>query len=83
VPKSQIGRRSTAIPDEVDDAEGDAGRSYTDFGLINASCSRGFMRPGTTGPTKVAGTIAAGEQVASFRMIHIPGHAPGDPAIPA
>lgn len=30
---------------------------------------------------RIAGTIADGEQIADFRVIHIPGHAPGQIAL--
>jgi hydroxyacylglutathione hydrolase len=33
------------------------------------------------GPVGIAGTVADGEQVAEFRVIHIPGHAPGQIAL--
>jgi hydroxyacylglutathione hydrolase len=29
------------------------------------------------GPVKVAGTVAEGDEVAGFRVLHFPGHAPG------
>ena len=29
------------------------------------------------GPVKIAGTVAEGDEVAGFRVLHFPGHAPG------
>ncbi len=29
------------------------------------------------GPVKIAGTLAEGDEVAGFRVVHLPGHAPG------
>jgi hydroxyacylglutathione hydrolase len=33
------------------------------------------------GPVEIAGTVADAEQVGDFRVIHIPGHAPGQIAL--
>jgi glyoxylase-like metal-dependent hydrolase (beta-lactamase superfamily II)/predicted ester cyclase len=68
-------------PDEVADAEGDGGMHYFDFSQLE----RGFARFGMPlllrswdgGPVEVAGTVAEGDEVAGFRVIHLPGHAPG------
>jgi glyoxylase-like metal-dependent hydrolase (beta-lactamase superfamily II) len=70
-------------PDEVQDAEGSGGFRYWPEGL------RG-LPPGMRqlhrlmhrfawdgGPVKIAGTVSEGEEVAGFRVVHIPGHAPG------
>jgi glyoxylase-like metal-dependent hydrolase (beta-lactamase superfamily II) len=29
------------------------------------------------GPVKISGTVAEGDEVAGFRVVHLPGHAPG------
>ena len=29
------------------------------------------------GPVKIAGTVAEGDEVAGFKVVHLPGHAPG------
>jgi hydroxyacylglutathione hydrolase len=71
--------------DEVADVEGDAGLSYTDFSLINNAQVREILprllSAWDGGPLQVAGTISGGEQVAGFRVIHLPGHAPGQIAL--
>jgi hydroxyacylglutathione hydrolase len=64
-------------PDEVADAEGDAGRSYTDFSRIENDRVREILprllARWDGGPVKITGTISDGEQVAGFRVIHTPG----------
>lgn len=72
-------------PDEVADAEGDGGRSYTDFGLIKNEQVRKFLpqlhAAWDGGPVKISGTLTEDEQIAGFRVIHTPGHAPGQIAL--
>lgn len=36
-----------------------------------------FLRLWDGGPVKIEGTIAEGDEVAGFRVVHVPGHAPG------
>lgn len=36
-----------------------------------------FLRLWDGGPCEVAGTVAEGDEVAGFRVLHLPGHAPG------
>ena len=72
-------------PDEVADAEGDAGMTYTDFSLIENERVREalpqLLAAWDGGPVKVTGTITDGEQIAGFHVIHTPGHAPGQIAL--
>jgi hydroxyacylglutathione hydrolase len=68
-------------PDDVADVEGDAGEHYFDFAKVRNPLVR-RMAPGTAarmdgGPVKVADTVSEGDTVAGFRVIHLPGHAPG------
>lgn len=71
--------------DEVADAEGDAGRHYIDYGLIGNEIVREALprlhADWDGGPVEIAGTVADGERVAEFRVVHIPGHAPGQIAL--
>jgi len=69
--------------DEVQDAEGSGGFRYWPEGLaglptpqrqIHRAMHR-FAWDG--GPVKIAGTVAEGDEVAGFRVIELPGHAPG------
>jgi hydroxyacylglutathione hydrolase len=70
-------------PAEVEDAEGSGGFRYWPEGL------RGLPFPlrqahrlmhrlaWDGGPVKISGTLEEGEEVAGFRVVHLPGHAPG------
>ena len=66
--------------DERADAEGDGGLHYFDYGKLPV-----FARPLTPrlmsswddGPLEIAGTLAEGERVGDFEVVHLPGHAPG------
>jgi uncharacterized protein (TIGR02246 family) len=67
-------------PDNREDAEGDGGRHYFDYGRL-----RPYARPvfpqlfelWDGGPVEIAGTVAEGDDVSGFRVVAIPGHAPG------
>lgn len=70
-------------PDEVVDAEGSGGFRYWDARLRFLPA---YQRPvhrllhrrvWDGGPVRVAGTVAEGDDVAGFEVVHIPGHAPG------
>jgi hydroxyacylglutathione hydrolase len=81
----ELGAPIYCHPAEVADAEGDAGRHYADFGLVEDARIRAFLprlaEAWDGGPVRVAGTIEADEQIAGFRAIHTPGHAPGQIAL--
>ncbi len=81
----ELGAPIYCHPDEVADAEGDAGRSYTDFSRIENERVREvlpqLLAAWDGGPAKITGTITDGEQIAGFRVIHTPGHAPGQIAL--
>jgi hydroxyacylglutathione hydrolase len=68
-------------PDEVEDAEGDGGQHYIDWDLVESPVTREGLPQlhaiWDGGPVPISGTIEAGEDIAGFRIIHIPGHAPG------
>lgn len=82
---SELGTPVYCHPDEVADAEGDAGRSYTDFSLIKDEQVRELVprlhAAWDGGPVAITGTVVDGDEVAGFRVIHIPGHAPGQIAL--
>jgi hydroxyacylglutathione hydrolase len=68
-------------PDERADVEGDGGEHYIDFSMIRNPLVRA-LAPGTAkrmdgGPVNVTGTLSDGDEVAGFRVVHLPGHAPG------
>jgi hydroxyacylglutathione hydrolase len=69
-------------PDEVPDAEGDkAVTPYFNLSLLPVAPVRWIypflLRHWDGGAVKVNGTIAEGDEVAGFEVIHFPGHAPG------
>jgi glyoxylase-like metal-dependent hydrolase (beta-lactamase superfamily II) len=71
-------------PDEVEDAEGSNGfRYWPDLRHSDLPRSARLTHPflhrhvWDGGPVKIAGTLSEGEEVAGFRVIHAPGHAPG------
>jgi glyoxylase-like metal-dependent hydrolase (beta-lactamase superfamily II) len=81
----ELGAPIYCHPDEVADAEGDAGRSYADIDRVENELVREFIVQLQVtwdgGPVKIAGTIAEGEEIAGFSVIHTPGHAPGQIAL--
>ena len=69
-------------PDEVDDAEGDRAISpYFDLSLLEVAPVRWIyptmLKHWDGGPVKIAGTVSEGDEVAGFKVLHLPGHAPG------
>ncbi|HTZ65049.1 MAG TPA: nuclear transport factor 2 family protein [Solirubrobacteraceae bacterium] len=70
-------------PDEVQDAEGSGGFRYWPADLAGVppvakqihKVLHRFAFDG--GPVSVAGTVREGDEVAGFRVIELPGHAPG------
>jgi glyoxylase-like metal-dependent hydrolase (beta-lactamase superfamily II) len=76
---SELGAPIYCHADEVADAEGPGGQQYIDWGLIPPT-RRGLPALHAAwdgGPVSVAGTVADGELVEDFRVVHLPGHAPG------
>ena len=71
--------------DEVAYAEADDPQPYADFRPLPRWSKAGpvraaypwLMRMWDGGPVKIAGTVAEGEEVAGFEVVHFPGHAPG------
>ncbi|MGE5281104.1 MAG: MBL fold metallo-hydrolase [Chloroflexota bacterium] len=69
-------------PDEVADAESAASITpYMDLSQLPVAPVRWLyptlLRRWDGGPVKIDGTVAEGDEVAGFRVIHFPGHAPG------
>jgi glyoxylase-like metal-dependent hydrolase (beta-lactamase superfamily II) len=69
-------------PDEVADAESDAPLTpYMDLSQLPVAPIRWIypflMRRWDGGAVKIDGTVAEGDEVAGFRVLHFPGHAPG------
>jgi glyoxylase-like metal-dependent hydrolase (beta-lactamase superfamily II)/predicted ester cyclase len=66
--------------DERPDAEGDGGQHYFDYSQLPFPASKltpTFMRSFDGGPVHVDETLNEGDEVAGFRVVHLPGHAPG------
>jgi steroid delta-isomerase-like uncharacterized protein len=67
-------------PDEVEETQGDGGEHYFDFSKLDwyarAAMPR-FLRSWDGGPVQVEGTVSEGDDVAGFRVVAFPGHAPG------
>jgi glyoxylase-like metal-dependent hydrolase (beta-lactamase superfamily II)/predicted ester cyclase len=74
-------------PEEVQDAEGSGGFRYWPEGLAGLpSPQRQIHRLAHRfawdgGPVKISDTLQEGEEIAGFRVVHIPGHAPGQIAL--
>jgi hydroxyacylglutathione hydrolase len=69
-------------PDEVDDAEGDKAVSpYFNLSLLEVAPIRWIyptlLKHWDGGPVKIDGTVSEGDEVAGFKVLHFPGHAPG------
>ncbi|MBX5440354.1 MAG: ester cyclase [Solirubrobacteraceae bacterium] len=62
------------------DAEGDGGVRYFHLDRLNPLARRVYptlLRRWDGGPVPIAGTVAEGDEIAGFRVVHLPGHAPG------
>lgn len=69
-------------PDEVAEAEGEGPlASYWDLSQLPFAPVRWIyptlLRRWDGGPVDVSGTVSEGDEIAGFRVIHFPGHAPG------
>jgi glyoxylase-like metal-dependent hydrolase (beta-lactamase superfamily II) len=65
---------------DKEDAETDGGMHYFStetLPLYSRAVMRGLLRYWDGGPLKISGTVAEGEDVAGFEVVHIPGHSPG------
>jgi hydroxyacylglutathione hydrolase len=66
--------------DDRAQAEGDGGLGYVTYEQLRAYARpfyRRILRVWDGGPVQIAGTVAEGEDVSGFRVVHIPGHSPG------
>jgi hydroxyacylglutathione hydrolase len=78
---SALGVPVLCHPDEVSDARSDGGMHYFDVDQIPVWWSRRIyptlLRMWDGGPVEIADTVSEGDEVAGFRVLHFPGHAPG------
>ncbi len=77
-----LGTRVLCHADEVLDAEGSGGFRYWPRGLAGLptpqrQLHRVLHRVWDGGPVKIAETLAEGDRIAGFEVVHLPGHAPG------
>jgi glyoxylase-like metal-dependent hydrolase (beta-lactamase superfamily II)/ketosteroid isomerase-like protein len=74
-------------PDEVQDAEGSGGFRYWPAQLKGLPLPQRAMHrllhryAWDGGPVKISATLGEGDEVAGFKVLHIPGHAPGQIAL--
>jgi hydroxyacylglutathione hydrolase len=68
-------------PNAVAQAEGSGGRDYWDMSLLplDVRLGHGFLHRFVWdgGPVTIDGTVREGDELAGFRVIDLPGHAPG------
>jgi len=67
-------------PADRADAEGDGGVHYMHLDQLAWFARPAYphlLRMWDGGPVEIAGTVEEGDEVAGFRVIHLPGHAPG------
>lgn len=70
-------------PDEVQDAEGSGGFRYWPKDLAGLPTPQRQIHRALhrwawdAGPVQIAGTLAEADEVAGFKVVHLPGHAPG------
>jgi glyoxylase-like metal-dependent hydrolase (beta-lactamase superfamily II)/predicted ester cyclase len=71
-------------PDGRADAETDGGMHYVDWSALRQptrTVMPMLLKMWDGGPVKIEGTVAEGDDVAGFEVVHIPGHAPGQIAL--
>jgi hydroxyacylglutathione hydrolase len=67
-------------PDDKADAEGDGGVHYFHFERLAPIVRTAYphlLKAWDGGPVTIADTLEEGDEIAGFRVVHIPGHAPG------
>jgi hydroxyacylglutathione hydrolase len=67
-------------PDEVEETQGDGGEHYFDFSKLDwyaRALMPRFLKSWDGGPVQVEGTVAEGDEIAGFKVVAFPGHAPG------
>lgn len=77
---AQLGAPVFCHEAERADAEGDGGRHYYDMAKLNpvgrALLAR-LLSSWDGGPVPIAQTVLEDDNIAGFRVVHLPGHAPG------
>jgi glyoxylase-like metal-dependent hydrolase (beta-lactamase superfamily II)/predicted ester cyclase len=66
--------------DNMADTEGDGGERYIDYSKLDwyaRPVMPLLLRMWDGGPVKVEGTVSEGDDIAGFKVVDLPGHAPG------
>lgn len=77
---SQLGVPVLCHPDARDDAEGEGGERYFDYSKLPIPFRwvlPQILHQGDGGPVAIDDTVREGDEVAGFRVVDLPGHAPG------
>jgi glyoxylase-like metal-dependent hydrolase (beta-lactamase superfamily II) len=77
---ARLGVPVSCHPADRADAGGDGGAHYFDFSKLDLHgrlLMPRLLKTWDGGPVQIAGTVAEGDEVAGFRVVHLPGHAPG------
>jgi glyoxylase-like metal-dependent hydrolase (beta-lactamase superfamily II)/predicted ester cyclase len=77
---SRLGVPVYCHPADKADAEGDGGTHYFDYSKLDLHGRLAMPRLLKTwdgGPVQIAGTVEEGDEVAGFKVVHLPGHSPG------
>lgn len=75
-----VGAPVQAHADERENAEGDGNVPYFDLGRLQLPTrllTPRMMRGWDGGPVTIAQTLAEGDRVGEFEVVHLPGHSPG------
>lgn len=75
-----LGAPALCHPAETSDAEGDGGRHYFDLSKLSPLGRLVLPRMfegWDGGPVRIDGTVQEGDALAGFRVVELPGHAPG------
>jgi steroid delta-isomerase-like uncharacterized protein len=75
-----LGASVLCHPDNIVDTEGDGGERYIDYSKLDwyaRPVMPRLLRLWDGGPVKVEGTVSEGDDVAGFKVVELPGHAPG------
>jgi hydroxyacylglutathione hydrolase len=76
----RLGAPILCHPADRDDAEGDGGLHYWHLERLAPHARLVYptlLRMWDGGPLEIAGTVDEGDNVSGFRVVHLPGHAPG------
>jgi glyoxylase-like metal-dependent hydrolase (beta-lactamase superfamily II)/ketosteroid isomerase-like protein len=76
----RLGAPVLCHPADRADAEGDGGRHYFHLERLAPHARLAYptlLRMWDGGPVEITGTVDEGDDVSGFRVLHLPGHAPG------